>query len=236
MTGLLFANRRLAEIYDELHPDRSDLDPFFAVVDRFTPRSLLDVGCGTGTFACRLAARGVAVTALDPAAASIDVARAKDVDGRVRWIVGDATTLPLGGVDMITMTGNVGEHLDDAAWASALASCRAALRPGGHLVFGARDPAGRPWREWNAESTFERNEIPGRGAVRHWLEITDEGPRHFSFRWTFEFDRDATRLEWDATFTVRTRDELLNQLVSAGLETVEVDSREFLFIARRPVE
>jgi hypothetical protein len=47
------------------------------------------------------------MTWLDPAAASLDVARAKPGGQRVRWIHGDVPSLPALAVDMATMTGNV---------------------------------------------------------------------------------------------------------------------------------
>lgn len=71
-----FDNPRLAAIYDPLDPDRSDLDVYAAIAGEFGAHSVLDVGCGTGTFACLLAGRGIDVVAVDPAAASLEVARA----------------------------------------------------------------------------------------------------------------------------------------------------------------
>ena len=71
--------------------------------------TVLDVGCGTGTLACLLAARGLDVVAVDPAAASLDVARRKPGAGRVRWLHADATALPPLRVDLATMTGNVAQ-------------------------------------------------------------------------------------------------------------------------------
>lgn len=47
-------------------------------------------GTGTGTFACRLARRGIDVVGLDPAAASFDVARGKAGAEKVRWVHSDA--------------------------------------------------------------------------------------------------------------------------------------------------
>ena len=73
----IFEEPRLAEIYDPLDPDRSDLDAYAALAGEFSAVSVLDVGCGTGTLACLLAARGLEVIAADPAAASLDVARRK---------------------------------------------------------------------------------------------------------------------------------------------------------------
>jgi ubiquinone/menaquinone biosynthesis C-methylase UbiE len=65
-----------------------------ALVDELGARSVLDIGCGTGTFACMLAGRGIEVTAVDPAGAMLEVARAKPGADAVRWVHGDATTLP----------------------------------------------------------------------------------------------------------------------------------------------
>jgi ubiquinone/menaquinone biosynthesis C-methylase UbiE len=55
---------------------------------------VLDIGCGTGTFALLLAERGYDVTGVDPAPASLDAARGKPGSDRIRWILGDATRLP----------------------------------------------------------------------------------------------------------------------------------------------
>lgn len=57
MPDAIFAHPRLARICDQLDPDRGDLDAYTAMAAEFGARSVLDVGCGTGTFACLLAAR-----------------------------------------------------------------------------------------------------------------------------------------------------------------------------------
>jgi len=53
----IFADRRLAAIYDQLDADRRDLDAYVAIVHEFEAQTVLDVGCGTGNLACMLARR-----------------------------------------------------------------------------------------------------------------------------------------------------------------------------------
>ncbi len=100
MADAVFEHPRLAAIYDALEPDRGDLQVYSALVDEFEAVRVLDIGCGTGTFAILLAGRGLQVTGVDPAAGSLDVARAKPGADRVRWIHGDATNLPKVEVDL----------------------------------------------------------------------------------------------------------------------------------------
>lgn len=94
MADAIFEEPRLAEIYDAIDGDRSDLKAYAALVDELGAHVVLDVGCGTGTFACMLAAQGKEVFGIDPATASLEVARRKPDAGRVRWLEGEATGLP----------------------------------------------------------------------------------------------------------------------------------------------
>jgi 2-polyprenyl-3-methyl-5-hydroxy-6-metoxy-1,4-benzoquinol methylase len=71
----IFAEPRLARIYDVWEGERIDLPNYLAIVAELGARSVLDVGCGTGNWASMLAERGFEVVGLDPAAASLDVAR-----------------------------------------------------------------------------------------------------------------------------------------------------------------
>lgn len=96
----------------------------------------LDVGCGTGTFAIRLAgARPDAqVVGLDGDPDALGIARAKPGAARVDWREGLAGELPLadGSADAITMS-LVLHHLTRAAKATALAEAHRVLKPGGML-------------------------------------------------------------------------------------------------------
>lgn len=236
-----FAHPRLAAIYDPLHPDRVDLDAYLRIADEHGARRVLDIGCGTGVFALLLADRGIEVVGVDPAQASIDVARAKPGSGRVRWISRDATDLPPLRADLATMTGNVAQAIaDPQPWRQTLRGTHAALRPGGHLVFETRDPARRGWAEWTREKSRRVTEIPGAGPVETWVELTDVSLPLVTFRWTYVFAADGQVLTSDSTLRFRERDEVEQDLVAHGFEVREVreapdrPGREFVFLARRP--
>ena len=62
MVDALFEHPRLVAVYDALEGDRSDLDAYAAIAEELGARTVLDVGCGTGTFALRLAGMGLQVT------------------------------------------------------------------------------------------------------------------------------------------------------------------------------
>lgn len=240
MVDAHFAEPRLARIYDPLDADRSDLDVYAALVHDLGARSVLDVGCGTGTFACLLAVRGRDVTGVDLAPASLAVARRKPGADRVRWVCGDATTLPPLAVDVAAMTGNVAQvFLGDDDWATTLRGIGAALRPGGWLVFETRDPAREAWRGWTRERTHRRVDIPDAGVVETWIELTDVRLPLVSFRTTFVFEADGAVLTSDSTLRFRTRAEVADSLGAAGFAVHEVrdapdrPGQELVFVARR---
>jgi SAM-dependent methyltransferase len=235
----IFDDPRLAQLYDPGDPDRSDLAVYDAVVDELGARSVLDVGCGTGTFATLLAARGIDVVGVDPARASLDVARAKPGADRARWIHGDATTLPPLQVDLATMTGNVAQvFVTDDEWRATLAGVRAALRPDGHLVFETRVPGRRAWEAWVPEATRSRVALEGVGVVDAWCELVAVAEPLVTFRWTYVFEADGAVLTSESTLRFRERDEVERSLVETGYEVVDVRDApdrpglEHVFIAR----
>ncbi|WP_329172967.1 class I SAM-dependent methyltransferase [Streptomyces sp. NBC_01477] len=236
-----FAHPRLAAIYDPLDPDRGDLDAYLRMADGFGARRVLDIGCGTGVFALLLADRGIEAVGVDPARASVDVARAKPGSGRVRWICGDATDLPPLRVDLATMTANVAQAIaDPQTWHRTLRGAREALRPGGRLVFETRDPARRAWEEWTREKSYHVTEIPGVGSVESWVHLLEVSLPLVTFRWTYRFAADGQVLTSDSTLRFRERDEVERDLDGHGFvvegvrDAPDRPGREFVFVARRP--
>ncbi|WP_369217366.1 class I SAM-dependent methyltransferase [Streptomyces flavofungini] len=235
-----FTDPHLAALYDPLHPDRGDLIPFLRMAEESGVRRVLDIGCGTGVFALLLAERGVSVVGVDPARASLDVARAKPGAERVRWLHGDATGLPPLRVDLATMTANVAQAIaDPGAWRDTLRGAHASLRPNGHLAFGTRNPAWRAWERWNRASSLAVTEVAGAGPVESWVELTAiEGPL-VSFRWTYVFRTNGEVLTSDSTLRFRERDEVEADLLATGYaldavhDTPDRPGREMVFVARR---
>lgn len=236
----IFADPRLAPLYDVFDADRSDLDLYRAVAREVGARRVLDVGCGTGTLALLLADDGLAVTGVDPAGASLDVARAKPGGARVVWLHGNATTLPPLAVDLVTMTGNVAQvFLSDDDWAATLRGIREALAPGGHLVLETRRPEARAWETWAADAGAGARDVPGVGRVVEEFAVTEVALPLVSFRSVFRFP-DGSEVASTSTLRFRSLAEVRASLAAAGLEVVDVRDApdrpglEHVVLARRP--
>ena len=237
----VFAHPRLAAIYDQLdQPDRPDLAPYLELAGGPGISKVVDIGCGTGTLACLLAKRGVEVTAVDPASASLDVARKKPGAERVHWVDGDVSALSAQQVDLVTMTGNVAQiFLTDDEWRAVLSASRRALRPRGRLVFEVRDPKAKGWLAWTRDQTHRIVDVPNTGEVEVWSNFLDVDLPLVSFRHSFTFRADGTTLSSDSTLRFREQAEILAFLAEEGFDVEEVrgaDDRpglELVFVATR---
>lgn len=239
MPDAIFDDPRLAPLYDLFNVDRSDLDAYVSIADEFDARRILDVGCGTGVLALMLAERGREVTGVDPAAASLEVARSKPGADKVRFLLGDATTLPPMQVDLATMTGNVAQvFLTDDDWTATLAGIHQALRPGGRLVFESRDPARRVWEDWIRDWTPQHLELAELGVVESWAEVTRVDGPLVTFAGATSLP-DGTVVPSSSTLRFREREELEASLTATGFSVDDVRDApdrpglEFVFIATR---
>ncbi len=230
----------LARVYDAFDGDRDDLDLYVDLIAEREVRHVLDIGCGTGSLAVLLAGNGIAVTAVDPAAASLDVARDKDAAHHVTWIHGDAMTLPPLQVDVAVMTGNVAQvFLTDDEWVAALRGIRRALKAHGHLVFETRRPERRAWEDWALDTGSVVRDLPGIGQVEQRREVTEIALPYVSFRYSYRFARDGQVVTSDSTIRFRGHDEIEQSLAATGFTTLEVRDApdrphgENVFIAER---
>ena len=241
----IFVDPRLARLYDAFDDDRRDLDLYTGLAERLGARSVLDVGCGTGVLALRLAARGLSVTGIDPAAASLEVARAKPGAQAVTWVEGGADAaagLDLT-VDLAMMTGNVAQVFqDDTDWGKALDAVRDVLWPGGSLVFETRVPDRQAWLGWTREQRSVRRDIPGVGQVEMWNDLVEVALPLVTFQQSYRFPPgvlpDGDVVTSVSTLRFRERDEIEESLADAGFEVHEVldapdrPGLEWVFLAR----
>jgi len=235
----IFAHPRLAQVYDAFDGPRDDLAAYLAIAEELNASRVVDVGCGTGCLALLLAGTGRAVVAVDPAAASLDVARAKDGSAAVTWIHGDATAAAAATADLAVMTGNVVQvFLTDEDWAQTLRAIGTALRPHGYLVFETRRPERRAWEEWAADIAPVTLDVPGTGPVEHRSEDTTVDLPFVSFRDRYTFRADGAVIVSESTLRFRGRDEVASSLAAAGFRILDIreapdrPGREYVFITQ----
>lgn len=95
--------------------------------------SVLDLGCGAGTYVRRLVRLGHRVVGLDYSLPSLKRARAADLAGKGRYVAGDAYALPVVTASM-DLVVSIGVLQALARPRAAIAEMARVLRPGGFLV------------------------------------------------------------------------------------------------------
>jgi SAM-dependent methyltransferase len=140
----------------------------------FTPRSVLDAGCGAGRVARELADRGVAVVGADIEETMISAARRRRPD--LDWRVADVATLDLERTfDLVLMAGNVPIFTPPGSHRALVAGCARHVAPGGLLVAGFQLGRGYEVDAYDADcaavgltlvgrwSTWDQEPFPGAG-------------------------------------------------------------------------
>jgi SAM-dependent methyltransferase len=167
--------------YDDLNPADDDYRFYAALAASAGANRAVDLGCGTGTLARMLAARGASVTGVDPDPEMLRVARSRDTDRRVDWRLGRSDVIDTESAEFAVMSGHVAQvFVEDDAWLAALRDLRRALVPGGLLAFESRNPGARKWESWTRELTLRTVETPG-GAVEFWHETATVGLPRVSY-------------------------------------------------------
>lgn len=95
--------------------------------------TVLDIGCGDGTYTEHLAAAAGSVTTYDLSPQLVDRARKRGIPNAT-FAIGDVTDRSPARFDLVSCMGVLVCIIDDTQFASSLAAVSANVRPGGHLV------------------------------------------------------------------------------------------------------
>jgi 2-polyprenyl-3-methyl-5-hydroxy-6-metoxy-1,4-benzoquinol methylase len=150
----VFEDSLFASLYDHFNGWDVCDDFYFALAQTLKRGArVLDLGCGTGLLACRIAEQGFAVAGVDPAEGMLAVARSRPGGERVSWIKSTGQALRLRErFDLIYMTGHAFQALltDDDAIA-VLKTARDHLADESMLAFETRNPARQAWLSWTPD-------------------------------------------------------------------------------------
>ena len=122
--------------------------PFLPLLAEAGATEVLELGCGTGNDAARLARAGLRVVATDLSTEAVAEAQRKYGDLVTASVVDMAAGLPFPGAAFDAVMANVTLHMfTDAVTRAVFADIRRVLRPGGLFLFHVNADDDRPLRE-----------------------------------------------------------------------------------------
>ena len=136
---------RSGDAYDAAYDVRAaggqDVHGEATFVQRFTPHSVLDAGCGTGRVARELARRGIEVVGVDRDAEMLATARRKAP--QLDWRLDDIAVVEIGRTfDAVLLAGNVMIFVHPGTEGVVLGNMARHLQPRGHVIAGFELTAG----------------------------------------------------------------------------------------------
>ena len=214
---VLYTDPRLVAVYDLFNAGDRDF-AFYASRIGTARQRILDLGCGTGTFARRLAAAGHDVVAIDPAPAMIAYARRRPGADAVRWLACDLDGLPPGAsFDAVVMTGHAFQCLlTDAAIDATLRSVRRMLADNGRFLFDTRNPRVEPWRAWTPQASARSVASPEFGVVELHHAVTAIYGPIVSFDTVYRFHRDGMQVTNASQLRFIAQADLQARIAAAG--------------------
>ncbi len=236
----------LAILYDDENGWNASDDFYRDLALRTGAKTLLDLGCGTGTLTRGIVqAIGGSGVGVDPAAPMLELARRKTGDQSVEWIEGDGRTVRLDRTfDLVIMTGHAFQaFLTEADQVALFRTVVAHLAPEGRFAFDSRNPAAQAWLDWMPVPSNRVVDTVAYGAVEMWSEAVMQPDRilhlveHYRILSSDQSLRSETRLRFSAP------EELWDGMMAAGLavehcygdwdrSAFRPDSREIVIVAR----
>ena len=236
----------LAVLYDDENGWDISADFYRDLARRAGARTLLDLGCGTGTVTRGIvAAIGGHGVGVDPAQPMLEVARRNTKDEAVEWVNGDARDLRLGRkFDLVIMTGHAFQaFLTEADQIALFRTVAAHLAPGGRFAFDSRNPAAREWLEWTPAESSRVVDTAAYGAVEIWNEAMMNPGGILDVQEHYRVLSSGRRLRSDFRLRFSAPEALWDGMMAAGLavehcygdwdrSTFTPDAREIIIVAR----
>jgi ubiquinone/menaquinone biosynthesis C-methylase UbiE len=140
----------VAAVYDETLPSHV-VEHYlgkrtrFLLAHRPPPATVLDVGCGTGALAARLADSGYEVVGLDPSRGMLEILRERAPG--VEAVLGSAMEIPFaeGEFDLSLSVATLHHIADPGDVRRALAEMARVVRSGGHVLVWDHNPRNPYW-------------------------------------------------------------------------------------------
>ena len=212
----------IAKYYDQLNTWGKYDDCFMELLKLTQAKKVADLGCGTGRVTLEIAKAGYEVTAIDPNADAIHIAKNKPTAQLVTWIVGDSKDLKEVTYDVVIMTANVAQvFITDDSWQTVIQDAYAALKPGDHFIFDTRNPNTKVWEEWLKDDTVDQYQDENTGdSLLYWDEY--EGLHKNIFTFYQKIKNESTNIIHEAKVQLifRSYEEILESLKQVGFATV----------------
>lgn len=211
-------------VYDQINQWGKDDEFFLQLLKKVQPKNVADVGCGTGRFTIHLARAGYDVTAIDPNAEAIALAKEKEHAAEISWMIGDSATLPSEKFDAVIMTANVAQvFLTDKSWQQTLTDVYRSLKPGGHFLFDTRNPSAKTWEVWEQDQTLIGSRRGYRDPLEIWTAYDGFVDGVYTFYETVKHAKtDEILVHEKMQLIFRTEEEITHSLEQAGFAQVQV--------------
>jgi ubiquinone/menaquinone biosynthesis C-methylase UbiE len=213
----LYNDARLVDLYDLLNSGDWDY-AFYADQIGKRRQRVLDLGCGTGTFALRLAAEGHEVVAVDPSSRMVDFARSRQGSDEVEWIVGGVEYVRSHpAFDVVVMTGHAFQCLlTDHEVEATLRTVREVLREGGRFMFESRNPVVQPWLDWIPARSTRVIKSEKHGSVEVFHECIAMVESCVEFETHYRFACDGTEQISRSRLHFMSKDALAGHIAATG--------------------
>lgn len=240
-----FSDPLLVSAYDALNSLGDDSDFWLKQIEELSPKTVIDLGCGTGLLTIELAKRGYNMIGVEPAGKMLDIARAKPFANKVRWIEGGYEKFEGLKADMVLMTSHVAQFfLDDKGWSAMFKAAHKTLSVGGTIVFDSRTPIFPPYQTWPTEAAPRRVQDDFLGPIDWYYQLLEINVNRVRHQLHFHFINSDKKIISTDELIFRSRDEIIGSLKDAGfeIETIYGDwdgslatetSPEMIFVAKR---